>query len=193
MASLSDSYAKTLVRASAKDLEGAGGEFHANFLPAVTKLYGEVASTYPKRFAKIGEWCGWAKEMQALSTKADGALAAKNAVESAKLLAALREHFYRLHRMTETQRTNDFIYAFRMAAMKESPLVADLQEARQALQRATPSAKAAADPVAYEKAREQWAQRVDAILKDGTVEAAEVESLRAATEAFYQFYGIQFE
>ena len=192
MVALSESYAKTSGLLDAGKTDEAATEFRKGFVQTIKKLYSEASQTYPLRFSKIGEWCGWINGVYILTGKADKALEAKNVDDARKLLADLRKYFYDLHAKTETLKSNDFIYAYLMEATGQAPDAAKLKSTAEALEKAEPSAKAKAAAEAYQKARTEWSQAAG-ISGDGKVDAKTIEPLRKATESFYRAFGIQFE
>ncbi|MGE5611414.1 MAG: hypothetical protein ACM359_19350 [Bacillota bacterium] len=193
MSTLSDSYEKTQAHLDANRAKEAREEFRTRFVPTVKKIYTEAPQTYPTRFAKINDWCAWVRTLYATSLKAERALASNNIAEAKELLAALREHFYSLHRETETLKVNDWIYAFVTAAAKEKPTVGELKKLRDAMDKADLSAKALADDNGFSKAQADWQAKVDAALKDGSLDSSELQLIRASSETFYRAFGVQFE
>lgn len=199
MDALSESYAKTLVHLESDAATNAYTEFRTGARMTVKKLYSEAASVYPLRFARIGEWCVWTRELFKLSARIETSLAAVPAKgsagwnESGDMLESLRKHFWTLHAKTETLAANDYIYAFRQAANKAEPDVAALKEAMKALGGAPASRTAKARPADYQKAKADWEKAVAQMLADDALGADEVKPLREAAETFYCGFGIQFE
>lgn len=193
VSTLSDSYEKTQAHLEANRVKEARDEFRTRFVPTVKKIYTEAPQTYPTRFAKINDWCAWVRTLYATSLTAERALAGNDSAKAAGLLAALRDHFYNLHRETETLRVNDWIYAFVTAANTGTPAVGELKKMRDSVDKAELSVKAKANGDAFGKAMAEWQATVDAALKDGSLEASELQSIRTASEAFYRAFGVQFE
>jgi len=193
MASLGESYVKTLDLVAGDKLGEASGEFKKGFLQPVKKLYSEAAGTYPPRFSKVDDWCAWSKRLYLLTRKAENALRDGQTQQARDELSSLREHFYLLHVEAETQKSNDYIYAFLVKARAEQPDVAELNSIAAMVLNAEPCASTKADLDAYENARSTWSSTVSALLQDNRVEADELEPLRQATEQFYRNFGIQFE
>ncbi|HEX2971660.1 MAG TPA: hypothetical protein VHP11_04975 [Tepidisphaeraceae bacterium] len=193
VSTLSASNEKTLALLDANQAKAARDEFRTRFVPTVKKIYTEAPQTYPTRFAKINDWCSWVKNLYTVSLKADRALAANNTTEATQLLAALREHFYSLHRETETLKANDWIYAFVTASAKEKPTVDELKALRDAVEKAPLSTKAQANADAFNKAKADWLAQVDPVLKGGSLDASKLQSLRTASDTFYRAFGVQFE
>lgn len=205
MQSLSAGYETTFDLLEAGKRAEAAAAYRKGCLLTVKRLYSEAADTYPVRFAKIDNWCAWSKELYVLSVKADKAFqhaaadppgkasAAPSDGEGRKLLSALREHVHKLHEKTATQKANDYIYAFRREAMRDKPDARTLKTLRDALDEAPLSAKAKKNAGDYGKAKDAWAQGIDAILADGAVAPAEIGALRKSTDTFYRAYGVQFE
>ena len=124
--------------------------------------------------------------------KADAALA-KADPEARKMVEGLREQFYKLHKEAGTAKINDFIYALHTASAKDSISIDDLKSLRKSLGEAGASVKTQADAATFAKAKTEYQQKLDAILEDGKLDAAEVQPLRQSTDAIYNAYGIQME
>jgi len=192
MVSLSDSYAKVLDELSAGRQKEAAAEFRGHFLQTVKKLYTEASQTYPTRFSKINDWCAWARGLYTLTMQADRALAASSP-DAPKLIESLRQHFYALHKETDTLSVSDAIYAFRVEAAATSPSIERLKSLRQAVSTARPSVKSRLDNAAFTTAQAKWAKTVDAALQQASLAPADLRTLREATETFYRGYGVQME
>lgn len=187
MERLANSYGAVLDHQSAGRTKEAAAEFRANYLQVVKKVFTEAPQTYPTRFSKINDWCTWVAQLYVMSVKTDTALAG-NSADSAKLLEGLRQHFYNLHKETQTLSVSDAIYAFRTEAIAAQPSVEKLKSLKEAVEKAPTSAKARLDGTKFTEAKAKWATVVDAAIADGKVPA-----LREATETFYRAYGIQPE
>jgi hypothetical protein len=193
MVSLSASYAKTMELLDANKVREARDEYRMRFVPTVKKLYTEAPKTYPPRFAKINDWCSWAKGLYTMSLAGDKVLAGNDVAASKKTMEGLRAHFYALHRQAETLGVSDWIYAFRVATADAKPTADVLRGLRDKIDKAQLSVKAKVDVEAFRNARAEWLGKVDPILKDGTIDAAELTALRSATEKFYRGFGTLFE
>lgn len=193
MATMSGSYVKTLDLLGANKMEEATKEFQQGFVTTVKKLYSQAASTYPTRFAKMDNWCNWAKQLYVLTREAEDALTGGKKAEALKKLAELREHFNGLHEKTQTQKSNDYIHGFRQKVESGKARVEELKALMAALDKAEPSAKAKAEAEAYAKAKAEWSKEVSAILESGKIKRGEIKPLRQSTEKLYREFGIQFE
>jgi len=193
MVALSESYVKTLDPLAAGRTAEAATEFHDNFTPTVKKLYSEAAQIYPVRFSKSENWCIWTKQLYVQTIKLDETLGKGDQAEALKMLADLREHINNLHLQTQTQKANDFIYAFHRQLAQPAPEARELSALADKLAKADPSAKAKANAEAYGKARAEWSRQAEAALEGGTLDSGKRRALRASTEKFYHDYGMQFE
>ena len=194
MKALSDSYVKTLELLKANKPEEASKEFTENFVAVVKKLFSETENTYPPKFSKNSDcWCTWVKELYKITVTTDKILK-KNEVENAtKMLSTLREHFYKLHIQTKTEKTNDYIYAFYVGANKDTQDLKELKSIQEELDKAELSVKAKAQEEDYKKAKSEWLSKVSELLKADTIAPEALTSLRQVTEKFYNEFGIQFE
>lgn len=193
MEELSQSYERTLGLLDSRKQKEARLEFHDHFLFMVKRLYSEMATTCPEKFAKAKDWCKWARDLYTLTVKTHQALQTGSIKEAGAQLSRLRELFYTLHEETDTRLSNDFIYIFHKEAETAEPSPAKLKEIRGALEKSAPSRKAAGEALAFQKARARWAAQVDQALKDGEVSPSRIRSLRRATSDFHRSFGIQFE
>jgi soluble cytochrome b562 len=193
MEDLSQSYERTLGLLDSKKKKEARLEFHDHFLVTVKRLYSEMATTSPEKFAKAKDWRKWARDLYTLTVKTHQALQTGSIKEAGVQLGRLRELFYTLHEESDTRLSNDFIYIFHKEAETREPSPARLKEIRGALEKSAPSRKAAAEALTFQKARAQWASQVDQALKDGEVSPSRIRGLRKAALDFYRSFGIQFE
>ncbi len=193
MALLAESYVRTLDLLQEERTIEASQEFERNFVQPVKKLYAEAADVYPPRFSKVGDWCAWSKRLYILSRRTENAFRDGQTQEALETLSSLREHFYILHVEAETQKSNDYIYAFLMKARAEQPDVAELSSIAALVLDAEPCTNTGADADDYEEARSAWSSTVSALLQDGTIDADELAPLREVTDEFYRDFGIQFE
>lgn len=203
--SLSQSHEKTLRLLEAGKKAEAQSEFRERFLATVKEIYSEAAVVSPERFSKSKNWSAWLRHLYALSVAAEKALrgnprasdilpestASRNGAISR--LEKLRDHFHQLRFETETRQSNNYIYAFHVETMKEHPAASELRALLAALEKAAPSLKVKDNREIYEKAKTDWAKRINPILADETVVPSEIESLRSATRSFYLAYGVQIE
>ncbi len=193
MASLSASYAKTTELLEANKLREASEEYRTHFVPVVKKLYTEASTTYPPRFSKISDWCSWARGLYTMSVSGEKVLAGGNAAACKRAMEGLRAHFHRLHRESDTLGISDWIYAFRLATAGDRPTAETLRGLRDKIEGSQLMVKAKVDIEAFRAARAEWLGKVDPILQDGRIDAAELAKLRDATERFYRGYGTLFE
>jgi len=193
MVLLAESYVKTLDLLQEERAIEASQEFKRNFVQPVKKLYSEAAEVYPPRFSKVDDWCAWTKRLYVLTRKAENALRDGQTQQALAELSRLREHFYLLHVEAETQKSNDYIYAFLMRAQAEHPDAAELNSLATLVMDAEPCRSTGADADGYEKARSDWSSTVTALLEDGTIDADEIGPLREITYDFYRSFGVQFE
>lgn len=202
---LSQSHEKTLRLLDAGKEAEAQSEFRERFLATVREIYSEAAVVSPERFSKSKNWGAWLRHLYALSLSADKALRARlhpsnpphegNALhdEATSSLERLRDHFYQLRLDTETRNSSDYLYAFHKEAMKEHPAATQLKALFTALDTAPPSLKMKNHCETYDKAKDDWARRIAAILADDIVAPSEIDPLRSATHLLYRSYGMQIE
>ena len=202
---LSKSHEKTLRLTEDGKKAEAHSEFRGRFLVSVKEIYSEAAVVSPERFSESKSWNPWLRHLYALSVTAErslraglrpsdnphGSTASSNGAIST--LEKLRDHFYRLRLETGTRKANDYLHAFDKEAMKERPEASDLKALLAALESAGPSLRIADSREMYQKAKDDWAERVNAILADEKVTPSEIEPLRSATGVFYREYGVQIE
>jgi hypothetical protein len=201
---LSQSHEKTLRLLEAGKKAEAHSEFREHFLATVREVYSEAAAVSPERFAKSKNWNAWLRHLYALSVTAEKALrisvlpsdippgtASRN--EAIPTLEKLRDHFYQLRFETETRKSNDYLHAFHKETMNEHLETSELKALLAALENAVPSLKMKDNPEMYQKAKDDWAKRIDPILADNIVAPSEIEPLRSATRLFYRAYGMQIE
>jgi hypothetical protein len=193
MSNLAESYFKTLVLLDDEKIEQAVLEYRKGYLTNVKKLYSEAAKTYPLRFSKAEHWCVWTKKLYTLSRQTEETLKKQDAEKALKLLEKAREHFYALHKETETFHCNDIIYEFRIEAAKKELSGKKLEEIMKRLEKAEPSCVAKEKPKAYAEAKNTWKKAIAPLLDDGQIESSEQELLRKTSEAFYRTFGIQYE
>lgn len=168
-------------------------EFHVNFLQAVKGIYSEASDTCPARFGAVGDWSGRMRELYVHAGKADKALAAGNAGEASKLLAALREDFFKLHREAGIMQVNDLVYALRMEAAKEQPSAQEIKSLLAKLAAAKPSSKSRKAATDFTEASNRFREAANPLLADNRIEPGEVQPLRQAAEPWYQAFGVEFE
>lgn len=202
---LSQSHEKTLRLLEAGKKAEAHSEFRERFLATVREVYSEAAVVSPERFSKSKNWNAWLRHLYALSVSADKALRAGlhpsnlplegNAIhdEATSPLEKLRDHFYQLRFDTESRKSNDYLYAFHKEAMNEHPAASELRGLLTALEKAPPSLQMKDNREMYQKAKDDWARQIAAILADDIVAPSEIEPLRAATRLLYRAYGMQIE
>jgi hypothetical protein len=190
---LNTSYPKTLELLSAGKAKEAYEEFHANFLQAVKKIYSEASTTYPARFSKIDDWCGWVKGLYVDSARADKALAVGQCEDASKSLAALREDFFKLHMKTGMLQVNDIAYAIRIEAVKDQPSADEIRNLSAKLADAKPSSKTRTTPAEFAGARGRFLQAVNSLVSGNKIESAEIKPLRDAADQLYKAFGIEFE
>ena len=202
---LSQSHEKTLRLLEAGKKAEAHSEFRERFLVTVRGVYSEAAVVTPERFSKSKNWNAWLRHLYALSVTAEKALrtgvlpsempseSTASRDEAISALEKLRAHFYQLRLETETRESNDYLHAFHKETVKEHPAVSELKALFAALEKAVPSLKMKDNPEMYQKAKDDWAKRIDPILADNIVAPSEIGPLRAATRLFYRAYGIQIE
>lgn len=202
---LSQSHEKTWRLLETGKRGEAHSEFRERFLVTVREIYSEAAVVSPERFSKSKSWNAWLRHLYALSVTTEkslrgnpgasdispGTTASRNTAMSR--LEKLRDHFYRLRLETETRKANDYIYAFHVETMKEDPEASELRALLAALEKAPPSLKMKDDPGMYQKAKDDWAKRINPIIADEIVAPSEIERLRSATRSFYRVYGVQIE
>ena len=218
IAGLTVSYEKTLCSVEAGKRNEACEEFHETFLTTVRCIYSEAAVTAPKRFAQSENWSAWLRHLYALSVKTGKSLrsnsdapatpssvgkesgeppdcdaAAKSDSIALRNLDGLRTHFHRLHAETEALNVADRLHTFRECVKDAHPDATKLGILRKALIAATPSTKAKAEKTTFLAARDKWDEALRPILEDGAVDPAELTAVRAATDAFYRAFGVQFE
>ena len=203
--SLSQSHEKTLRFLEAGKKSDAHSEFRERFLVTVKEIYSEAAVVSPERFSKSKSWNAWLRHLYALSVAAEKALrgnprasdilpestASRNGAISR--LEKLRDHFHQLRFEAQSRKANDYVYALHMETMKKDPAAPELQELLAALEKAAPSLKVKDNREIYEKAKSDWAERINPILTDDRVAPSEIEALRSATRVFYLAYGVQIE
>jgi hypothetical protein len=204
-AALSQSHEKTLRLLEAGKKAEAHSEFRERFLATVREVYSEAAVVSPERFSKSKNWNAWLRHLYALSVTAEKALRtgvlssekpSENTAsrdEAISTLEKLRAHFYELRFETDTQKSNDYLYAFHRETMKEHPEASQLKVLFAALEKAVPSLRMKDNPEMYQKAKDDWAKQIAPIVVDDTVAPSEIEPLRAATCLFYRAYGMQIE
>jgi soluble cytochrome b562 len=193
MGALSDSFAKTTELLDAGKVKEAQAEFSSTFVPTVKKAYSEAAAVAPTRYTGLQTWPDWTKQMYVVSINANNALVRGQGAQATKLLAELRQHFYLLHQQTDTCKTNDFIFAFRMELQKDAPAVEELKKLCEAVEKAPASAKVKSQAQVFAAARAQWSARVKKVLADGVIDGAELQDLRQGTESLYRAFGVQLE
>ncbi len=202
---LTQSHEKTLRLLETGKKAEAHSEFRERFLATVREIYSEAAVVSPERFSKSKSWNAWLRHLYALSVTAEKSLragfrpsnnpqkstASRNGATST--LEKLRDHFYRLRFEAQSRKANDYVYALHMETMKKDPAAPELQELLAALEKAAPSLKVKDNREIYEKAKSEWAERINPILTDDRVAPSEIEALRSAKRAFYLAYGVQIE
>jgi hypothetical protein len=193
MINLAESYLKTLVFLDDEKVDQATLEYRQGYLANVKKLYSEAAKTYPLRFSKAEHWCVWTKKLYTLSRQTEEALKKQDAEKAMKLLEESRNHFYALHKETETFHCNDHIYEFRTEALKSELSGNKLDEIIKRLDKAESSCIAKKKSREYAEAKDIWKREITPLMDDGRIEATEQESLRKASETFYRAFGIHFE
>lgn len=196
MASLSGSYAKTVDLMDQGKTEEASKEYSENFSPVIKKFYSESAKTYPTQFAKIdktGNWCDWARDLYVLNGQMQGTFAERQPTQIKAKLEDIRKQFADLHGKTDTQKSNDYIFAFREELKTVKPDAAALKTIMASLDKAAPSVKAKAQADAYSKAKAQWSEQVMPALDKGKLGKKQVQELSKSTDTFYKDFGIQFE
>lgn len=192
MKTMSTSYAKTQDLLTAKKQKEAIAEYSTNFLPTVRALYGKANATYPVRFAGVVEWCGWVRNLYALSAKAGKSLP-EIPEEANKQLEALRQHFHNMHIEAKVLKSNDFIYAVRMELAKKKRSDIRIKALIAALDKAAPSMAVQAKAKDYAKAKAAYTIVADPILVDKVISPEELVAMKAATEKFYKAFGREFE
>lgn len=190
---LNSSYLKTRELLSAGKTKEAYEEFHVNFLQAVKKIYSEASATYPTRFNKVENWCSWVKELYVNSGKADKALANAQIEEAHKLLAALREEFFNLHKEAGIAQANDVVYAIRTEAAKDKPSAEEIKGLSAKLAEAKPSSKSRMAAADFTGACGKFMEAANPLVADGKIEPAEVAPLRNAAEQLYEAFGVELE
>jgi len=203
---LSDSYVRTLRLQESGQASEASVEFQEEFYTEIKKVYSEAACTAPKRFVDSKDWSAWLRRAYALSVKTNQSLRAaagtsegpSEAITKARNdavngLRALRSCFHVLHLDTKTLKSNDYIYGFYEEVMKETPEAVELKALREAMDKAELSVVAKAGVEVYEKAKAEWAAKIDPLLADGAIQPSELESLRTLTASFCRAYGDQLE
>lgn len=193
MTSLSEGYASTLDLLDKDQTEEAKGAFKRSVLLNVKKLYSEVAETYPVRYSKIEDWCAWSRQLYILTRKTDMALDAGDAAKARELLQGIRQHFYNLHQLTGMSKASDHIYSFFNALEANPPSFDKLKTEWDTLENAEPSLLAKSKPDEFKQTIEAWRQQVGLVLQGGSLTPEQINQLRAATEALYKAYGLQFE
>ena len=202
---LSQSHEKTLRLLEAGNKGDAHSEFREHFLVTVREVYSEAAVVSPERFSKSKNWNAWLRHLYALSVSAEKTLRARvlpsekpsestaSRDEAISTLEKLRAHFCQLRFETDTEKSNDYLYAFHQETMKEHPEASQLKALFAALEKAVPSLKMKDNPEMYQKARDDCAKRIAPIVVDDIVAPSEIEPLRSATRLFYRAYGMQIE
>lgn len=192
---LSGCYVSVTSLMNEKKMSEANQEYKTGFTPTIKKMYSEVASTAPTRFAKVESeaWSDWMRQFYIKAVKTGESLIANDTAGAGKGLAGLREAVYTLHTQAGMKKSNDIIFAFNKKAASEKPEDAELVKLAAELDKADPSLDAKAKAEAYAKALAEWKTAVAPILKDGKVEPTELAPLRQASEKFYKAFGIQFE
>lgn len=213
MESLSKSYEKTLDLLDNKKPLEARDEFRTGFLLTVKLLYSESALACPGRFDTVEDWGTWTRSLYILSLKTDQALTRESGPPAGsgkqdlsasdkkpprtadELLAALREHFYQLHKATGALKSNDAIYAFYSESLKSAPdwSAEKLREIQGSLDNAELSVKAKADEAAYRKAKTDWLDKIAPVLQKGAMDNSANATLTEATAPFYRLFGRQLE
>lgn len=190
---LNSSYLKTLELLSAGKTREAYQEFHVNFLQAAKKIYSEASEACPARFSKVENWSSWVKGLYVNSGKADKALADARIEEARKLLAALREAFFNLHKEAGIAQANDVVYAIRVEAAKENPSAEEIKSLSAKLAEAKPSSKSRTAAADFAGACGKFAEAANPLTADGRIEPAEIAPLRQAAEQLYKAFGVELE
>ena len=193
MATLSDSYARTLALMDKSDLGAASAEFNGRFVPAVKKLYSEAASTYPVRFSKVKEWCDWSKTLYKQTLLTAKALQSKKQTDAQQNLQEIRQLFYKIHAEAELLKNSDYIFLFKSMVGKDNPNAEKVTSIIKMIEGAAPSVKTKAEPDAYKQALTSWKDQVAEIIKDNSISPDELTKLRTITESLYRQYGVQFQ
>ena len=95
--------------------------------------------------------------------------------------------------MVRVARRRERRHEIRQQALKEKPDAEKLRAIRKALDVVPPPTKALKNLDDYLKTKEGWAKKVDRIVADGAVDPSELDTLRAASTAFYRAYGRSFD
>lgn len=174
--------------------------YEEEFLPTVKSLDEVASSTYPKRFSKIDDWCGWMAELKSRVVELKPLLEkqpAKGGEECAALIARIEDihgHFFKLHEMTDTRKVSDFIYALRRECLKEKPDAVALRKYQEGLSWAGFTRHVQVHREDYQAALKKWEDVALPILKDATsISSSGRRSLLKAIEPFYMTFGTQME
>jgi hypothetical protein len=187
---LNKSYTATIDLLMANKTSDAYAEFHANFVPAIKKVFSEAATSSPERFKSAEDWTAWVRSLYIATIRIDGVLAKGNATDAQLLLNRVHNDFYDLHRQTNTLKANDLAFALNAEVNQANPDLDKVKKLAGQLASAPCPAGSTLQPEQWQSAQTSFAGKINPALKSPN---PDLGVLREAAKSMCDTVGKQLE